>query len=407
MRILITGNMGYVGPVLTRFLRDRLPDAELIGFDTAFFGHSLTGAGLLPEARLDRQVFGDIREFPAELLDGVDAVVHLSAISNDPMGNKFEAVTGEINRDATVRIARLAAERGVKRFVFASSCSMYGYAEGGARKETDPTNPLTAYARSKIGSEKAMAELDRKGMLVTSLRFATACGMSDRLRLDLVLNDFVACAITSGEISVLSDGTPWRPLIDVEDMARAILWAIRRKQDKGGAFLAVNAGRDEGNYQVRELAEAVARQTPGAKVSINTNAPPDKRSYRVDFSLFRSLAPDSIPQLSLDQSITRLREGPRGHGLCGQGFPQLAPICGSRPSSATWPRGVLVRICAGASVPATWEPTPASFHRTPLEGRLIHGTSPGPPPSPPRGGGLRAGLPAPAFGIRSLRRAFR
>ncbi len=133
--------------------------------------------------------------------------------------------------------------------------------------------------------------------------------MSDRLRLDLVLNDFVACAIASGEISVLSDGTPWRPLIDVEDMARAIFWAIRRKQEKGGEFLAVNAGRDESNYQVRELAEAVARQVPGTTVSINTNAPPDKRSYRVDFALFRSLAPNSIPQVTLDQSIARLRDG--------------------------------------------------------------------------------------------------
>jgi len=320
MRILITGNMGYVGPVLTRFLRDRLQEAELIGFDTAYFGHSLTGAGLLPEALLDRQVFGDIREFPAELLDDVDAVVHLSAISNDPMGNKFEAVTGEINRDATVRIAQLAAERGVKSFVFASSCSMYGYAESGARKESDPTNPLTAYARSKIGSEQALAQLDRNGMLVSSLRFATACGMSDRLRLDLVLNDFVACAITSGEITVLSDGTPWRPLIDVEDMARAILWAIRRKRDNGGEFLAVNAGRDESNCQVRDLAEAVARQVPGTTVSINTNAPPDKRSYRVDFALFRSLAPDSIPQVTLDQSITRLREGLAGMGFADKDF---------------------------------------------------------------------------------------
>ena len=156
-------------------------------------------------------------------------MVHLSAVSNDPMGNKFEAVTGDINQKASVRIAQLAADRGVKNFVFASSCSMYGYAEGGARKESDPTNPLTAYARSKIGSEKAFAELDLGGMTVTSLRFATACGMSDRLRLDLVLNDFVACAIASGEITVLSDGTPWRPLIDVEDMARAISWAIVRK----------------------------------------------------------------------------------------------------------------------------------------------------------------------------------
>jgi nucleoside-diphosphate-sugar epimerase len=320
MRILITGNMGYVGPVLARYLRDTLKDAELIGFDTAFFGHSLTGAGFLPEALLDRQVFGDIREFPAALLDGVDAMVHLSAISNDPMGTKFEAVTGEINRDATARIAGLAAERRVKSFVFASSCSMYGYAESGARKESDPTNPLTAYARSKIDSEKALAELDRNGMLVTSLRFATACGMSERLRLDLVLNDFVACAITSGEITVLSDGTPWRPLIDVEDMARAILWAILRKPENGGEFLAVNAGRDESNYQVRDLAEAVARHVPGTTVSINANAPPDKRSYRVDFALLRSLAPAYIPQVSLDQSITRLRDGLVGMGFADKDF---------------------------------------------------------------------------------------
>src|SRR5579863_357869 len=277
MRILITGNMGYVGPVLTKYLRDTLRDAELIGFDTGYFGHSLTGVGLLPEALLDRQVFGDIREFPPELLDGVDAAVHLSAISNDPMGNKYEAVTGEINRDATVRIARLAAERGVKSFVFASSCSMYGYAEGGARKESDPTNPLTAYARSKIGSEQALAQLDRKGMLITSLRFATACGMSDRLRLDLVLNDFVACAIASGEITVLSDGTPWRPLIDVEDMSRAIAWAVRRPPSNGGLFLAVNIGGEEWNYQVRDLANAVAAAVPGTHVSINPSAVPDKR----------------------------------------------------------------------------------------------------------------------------------
>jgi nucleoside-diphosphate-sugar epimerase len=233
----------------------------------------------------------------------------LSAVSNDPMGNKFETVTHEINQQASIRIAGAAAARGVKTFVFASSCSMYGYAEGGARSERDPVNPLTAYARSKIGSEAGFAQQDLAGMTVTSLRFATACGMSDRLRLDLVLNDFVACATTSGEISVLSDGTPWRPLIDVEDMARAISWAIRRTPDKGGPFLAVNAGRDESNYQVSGLAAAVARHIPGTKVSINTNAPPDKRSYQVDFSLFKSLAPDAIPQVSLDQSIERLCSG--------------------------------------------------------------------------------------------------
>ena len=320
MRVLITGNMGYVGPVLVRFLRENLDGAELIGFDSGFFAHSLTGASLLPETLLDRQIFGDIREFPPALLDGVDAVVHLCAVSNDPMGNKFEAVTADINLKASVRLAQLAARGGVKDFVFASSCSMYGQAEGGARKESDPTNLQTAYARSKIGSEKAFAELDLNGMMVTSLRFATACGMSDRLRLDLVLNDFVARAISAGEITVLSDGTPWRPLIDVEDMARAIFWAIGRDREKGGRFLAVNAGSDDSNYQVRELAEAVARQVPGTKVSINTDAPPDKRSYKVDFSLFRSLAPAHVPRISLDQSITRLRDGLTRMGFADKEF---------------------------------------------------------------------------------------
>jgi nucleoside-diphosphate-sugar epimerase len=168
--------------------------------------------------------------------------------------------------------------------------------------------------------KRRFAELDLGGMTVTSLRFATACGMSDRLRLDLVLNDFVACAMTSGEITVLSDGTPWRPLIDVEDMARAIAWAIGRKPEIGGKFLAVNAGRDESNYQVRDLAEAVSRHVPGTKVSINANAPPDQRSYKVNFALFKSMAPDHIPQVTLDESIRRLCEGLASMGFADKDF---------------------------------------------------------------------------------------
>ncbi|MBB4063940.1 NAD-dependent epimerase/dehydratase family protein [Gellertiella hungarica] len=306
MRVLITGNMGYVGPVLVRLLKKTIPEAQIIGFDAGFFGHSLTGPENLPESLLERQVFGDVRDFPAELLEGVDAVVHLAAVSNDPMGNQFEKVTEEINRDSSVRIATLAAAAGVKNFVFASSCSMYGFAEGDARRETDPTNPLTAYARSKIGTENSLKQLDLGEMVVTCLRFATACGASDRIRLDLVLNDFVAGALTSGKITVLSDGTPWRPMIDVEDMARAILWGISREAGNGGRFLAVNAGSDQNNYQVRDMAEAVARKVSGTEISINTNAPSDNRSYRVDFSLFKSLAPDHLPQVSLDESIERL-----------------------------------------------------------------------------------------------------
>ncbi len=309
MRVLITGNMGYVGPVLARYLAQNERDIELIGHDTGFFGHSLTGVEILPETLFMRQFFGDIREISCELLEGVDAVVHLAAVSNDPIGNEFEEVTSAINREASVRLAKMSAKSGVKNFVFASSCSMYGQAEGGARKESDQTNPLTAYARSKIGTEGDLQETDLGEMVVTSLRFATACGMSDRLRLDLVLNDFVACAITSGEITVLSDGSPWRPLIDVEDMARAIYWAMQRTADNGGQFLAVNAGRDENNYQVKDLANAVQNLIPGTSVSINQDAPPDKRSYKVDFTLYKSLAADFLPQITLEDSIVRLREG--------------------------------------------------------------------------------------------------
>ena len=320
MRILITGPMGYVGPVLTRHLRHRFPQAELIGFDSAFFAHNLTGTKRLPEALLDRMYFGDIRNFPAELLDGVDVVVHLAAISNDPMGKEFESVTEDINEKASIALAQKAEERGVGRFVFASSCSIYGAASGGPRRESDPLNPLTAYARSKVAMENALRSSNADKMTVTCLRFATACGMSDRLRLDLVLNDFVAGALATGEISVLSDGTPWRPLIDVSDMARAIEWAIGRSADQGSRFLVVNAGSNAGNYQVRDLAEVVAAELPGTKVNINREAPPDLRSYQVDFSLFAELAPAHLPAVPLAQSVRNLRGGLSQIGFSDRNF---------------------------------------------------------------------------------------
>jgi UDP-glucose 4-epimerase len=301
--------MGYVGPEVAKYLRARRPDATLHGFDNAYFAHCLTGAPVLPERYLDEQFYGDVRNICLDLR-GYDAIVQLAAISNDPMGNKFQAVTLDINQGTTVSIARAAAAAGVRNFVFASSCSVYGVAEGAPRKETDPLNPITAYAKSKIGAERELAEIDTQ-MVVTSLRFATACGMSDRLRLDLVLNDFVACALSRGLITVLSDGSPWRPLIDVADMARAIDWAIGRSPARGGRYLAVNVGSDDRNYQVKDIANAVARSVPGTAVSINTSAPVDSRSYKVDFGLYRSLAPDHQPVVSLDQSIQNLVAGLR------------------------------------------------------------------------------------------------
>src|SRR5882672_2451552 len=231
VRVLITGNMGYVGPVVVRHLRCEFPDAELVGIDTGLFAHCLTNAGMLPETRLNRQLFGDVRDMAAEDLAGFDTVVHLAALSNDPMGDRFAAQTNEINHLASVRLAGLARDAGVRNFVFASSCSVYGAADSGARTERDATNPQTAYARSKIATEQALTQMERGDMVVTCLRFATACGMSDRLRLDLVLNDFVACALATQKITVLSDGTPWRPLIATSDMARAIEWGTGRKRE--------------------------------------------------------------------------------------------------------------------------------------------------------------------------------
>ncbi|MCI0753669.1 NAD-dependent epimerase/dehydratase family protein [Teichococcus vastitatis] len=316
MRILITGNMGYVGPVVAAHFRKVFPGATLVGFDRGWFGHCLTTQDQLPETLLDEQRFGDVRDLGVEDLRGFDAVVHLAAISNDPMGQRFEAVTDAINHQASVSVAKAAAEAGVKRFVFASSCSVYGIAgDGNARVESDQLNPLTAYARSKIDTENSLRALDNSGMVISCLRFATACGMSPRLRLDLVLNDFVAGALANKEVSVLSDGTPWRPLIHVRDMARAMEWAITRRPENGGHFLTVNVGSERWNYQVRDLAEAVGRAMPEARVSIATSAPPDKRSYKVDFSLFAKLAPQHQPQETLDGAIAELRDR-----LTEQGF---------------------------------------------------------------------------------------
>jgi UDP-glucose 4-epimerase len=311
VKILILGNMGYVGPAVVRHLRAQHPTATIHGFDNSYFAHCLTGASSLPEQLLDQQFFGDVRTIVPDRFRGYTAVVQLAAVSNDPMGEQFARVTADVNRGATMSAAAAAASAGVRNFVFASSCSVYGVADAATpRRESDPLGPVTAYAKSKVGAEQDLAALDTD-MTITCLRFATACGMSDRLRLDLVLNDFVACALSVGEITVLSDGSPWRPLIDVADMARAIDWAIQRPPDQGGRYLVVNTGSNDRNYQVRDLAHAVAGALPGTTVKINSKAPVDSRSYRVDFTKFESLARDHRPQITLAQSIARLIAGLR------------------------------------------------------------------------------------------------
>jgi nucleoside-diphosphate-sugar epimerase len=320
MRILITGNMGYIGPNVVRQLRQTRPEAQLIGYDTAYFASALTTIEPLPERELTAQHFGDVRAMPASLLSGVDAVIHLAAISNDPMGKAFEEVTMEVNYKASVAIARMAKKAGAKAFVFASSCSVYGFAEDGARSEDSSLNPLTAYARSKVATENDLKNLADANYTVSCLRFATACGISPRLRLDLVLNDFVASALALKRINILSDGSPWRPLIDTKDMARAMDWAISRPSARGGEFLIVNVGSDPWNYQVKDLALAVQRAMPGVEVSINKDAAPDKRSYKVDFSLFRKLAPEHQPIHDLAATVSELKAGLEAIGFADAQF---------------------------------------------------------------------------------------
>jgi len=306
-KILILGNLGYVGPELTKLLRKTHPNSHLTGFDCGYFSKFYTIDLFAPDNYLDVQLYGDVRKADDLDLSQYDAIIALAAISNDPIGNKFEALTIDVNCDSLVDIAKRAKDQGVKSFVFASSCSVYGFAEEGDRTEVSDVNPLTAYAKSKVKAEVELEKIAALDFKVTCLRFATACGMSDRLRLDLVLNDFVACAIANNHIEILSDGKPWRPLINVKDMGRAIDWAMNR--ESADPYIIVNAGSNEWNYQVFELANAVQEVFPTITISINENAAPDKRSYRVNFDEFKRIAPNHQPLHNLKQTILELKEG--------------------------------------------------------------------------------------------------
>jgi nucleoside-diphosphate-sugar epimerase len=309
MKVLITGNMGYIGPAVISHLRSCYHDITLIGLDMGYFATCLTNTQIMPECRVNLQYFTDVRHVSKNFLKDIDVIVHLAAISNDPMGKTFEKVTLDVNYIASVGLAKKAKEAGVNTYVYASSCSIYGAGGDKPRTEKCTLNPLTTYAKSKVLTENALKKLAGKEFKITSLRFSTACGMSERLRLDLVLNDFVAGAVASKQITVLSNGTPWRPLINIKDIARAIEWAINRDEDNGGEFVAVNVGSDEWNYQIKGLCEAISEVIPDVKISINKAAEPDRRSYRVSFELFRKLAPNHQPRYDLITTVKELKAG--------------------------------------------------------------------------------------------------
>jgi nucleoside-diphosphate-sugar epimerase len=289
MKVLITGHKGYIGTILTPMLiRDGY---EVVGLDSDLYRRCTFG-GDLPEVS---EIIKDIRDIQASDLEGFDAVLHLAALSNDPLGNLNPDLTYEINYHASVRLAKFAKEAGVSRFVFSSSCSTYGAGGDEMLTEQADFNPVTPYGQTKVMVEQEVSELADANFSPTFLRNSTAYGVSPRLRFDIVLNNLVAWAFTTGLVYLKSDGSPWRPIVHIADISRAFLTVLHAPREKvhNQAF---NIGRNSENYRIRELAEIVKDTVPGCRVEYAADAGPDKRNYRVDFSKFSNAFPEFNPQ---------------------------------------------------------------------------------------------------------------
>lgn len=313
MRVLVTGHHGYIGSVLAPFLADAGHD--VVGFDTQLY----RGCDFVPDRGSTTATTADLRDVTPADLEGFEAVVHFAALSNDPLGDLDASLTEEINRDGTLRLASAAKDAGVRRFVFASSCSMYG-ASGtdDALDEEAPLRPLTPYAESKVRAEEGLFELTGPDFAPVSMRNATVFGVSPRLRLDIVLNNLAAWAHTSGRIRLLSDGTAWRPMVHVEDVARAAaaLLDAPEEQVRGEYY---NIGTDEQNYLVRDLAEIVSDVT-GCEIEIAEGSSADQRSYRVDFSKIAAAFPDLRFEWNAQRGARELIEAYRAVGLTQEDF---------------------------------------------------------------------------------------
>lgn len=314
MRVLVTGHNGYLGSVMLPLFH--AAGHEVTGLDSGLFEDCTLGPANppVPELRLD------IRDVQTDHLAGFDAVVHLAALCNDPLGNLNPESTYEINHRASVRLAQLAKAAGVPRFLFASSCSLYGLSSTEAMlTETAQFNPITPYGESKVFVERDVAQLADDKFSPSFLRNATAYGFSPRLRADIVVNNLVGYAYTTGEVLIQSDGTPWRPLVHAEDIARAFLAILEAPRElvHNEAF---NVGRNEENYQIRELADMVQQIVPNSKVSYMPDGGPDPRCYRVDCTKIATRLPGFKPQWNVRRGIEELYDAYKKYNLTADQF---------------------------------------------------------------------------------------
>jgi nucleoside-diphosphate-sugar epimerase len=284
-RVLVTGHNGYIGSVLAPALIDA--GYDVVGVDTGYFRRCTLG----PDSAQVRAAWKDIRDLEPADLEGFDAVIHLAALSNDPIGNLNHTWTDEINLQASVRLASLARDAGVARFLFSSSCIMYGMSEVAVVDETAPLDPQTEYARAKVRAEEAIAELADASFSPTFLRNGTVYGMSPRIRFDTVFNSLLGSAVATHQVVVRGDGTPWRPVVHVRDLARAFIAVLEtpRENVHNEAF---NTGTAELNCQVRDLARFVVEAVPGSELVLRNEPTADRRTYKADFSKFARTFPD-------------------------------------------------------------------------------------------------------------------